>query len=251
MPVALIIAWLLISIRATAFVLLLPGLTGTPIPVTMRMGLAFGMATLIVPLIPAVTKVPADLLALGGAIGGEVALGLLMGFVGRMAFFATEMAGRIIATEIGLTATPGVESPTASNEPFAAFLYRFSVLLYFVVDGHLLALGAFARSFRFVPPGLAGLNVAAGDQLIIATAKALTAAVQLAAPYIAMNFLLTLAFGLLGRTVPKINVFILSLGARSMVGMLMLGSAGALFARFLLARFNELPGDLLRQLPLR
>ena len=102
-----------------------------------------------------------------------------------------------------------------------------------------------------MPPGLAGLNAAAGDQLIVATGKALTAAVQLSAPFIAMNFLLTLAFGLLGRTVPKINVFVLSLGARSLVGLFMLGSAGALFARFLLSRFNELPGDLLRQLPLR
>jgi flagellar biosynthetic protein FliR len=251
MPVALLIAWVLITVRAAAFLLLLPGLTGTPIPITMRLGLSLGMATLIAPLIPLLPHPPATLLALGGAVGAEVGYGLLLGFVGRMAFYATEMAGRIIATEIGLTATPGVDAPTASNEPFAAFLHRFAVLLYFVVGAHLLALGAFARSFRFAPPGLAGFSGATGDQLIGVTGQALTSAVQISAPFIAMNFLLTLAFGLLGRTVPKINVFILSLGARSLGGLIMVGAAAALFGRFLLTQFHDLPGEMLRMLPVR
>ena len=108
MPAPLLIAWLLISIRATAFLMLLPGLTGQPMPVVLRLALSVSVATLLAPLIPVPAQVPATLLGFIGAVAAEVLVGLLMGFVGRMAFYATEMAGRIIATEIGLTATPKV-----------------------------------------------------------------------------------------------------------------------------------------------
>ncbi len=249
MSVAMLIAWLLIAIRATAFLMLLPGLTGQPMPVMLRLALAVSVATLLAPVIPVPAQVPTTLLALIGATGAEVLVGLMMGFVGRMAFYATEMGGRVIATEIGLTATPGIDAPTASSEPFASLLHRFAVLLYFVVGGHLLAIGAFARSFSFAPPGMAGLNVAAADQLVAITAKTFTVGVQLAAPFIALNYLLTFAFGLLGRTVSKVNVFILSMGARSLAGVALLGGASVLFARYLLAAFERLPSDMLVYLP--
>ena len=249
MSAAFLIAWLLISIRATSFLMLLPGLTGQPMPVVLRLALGFAVALLIAPVIPIPDQAPSSLLALLAAIGGEVLVGLLMGFVGRMAFYATEMAGRVIATEVGLTATPGIEAPTASNEPFASLLHRFAVILYFLFGAHLLAIGAFARSFAFAPPGLAGLNTAAADQLIAITAKTFSVGVQLAAPFIAMNYLLTFAFGLLGRTVPKVNVFVLSMGARSLAGLALLGGAGVLFARYLLAAFERLPSDMLVYLP--
>ena len=123
------------------------------------------------------------------------------------------------------------------------------MVLYFGVGAHLLAIGAFTRSFHFAPPGLAGLNPAAADQLIVITAKTFSVGVQLAAPFIALNFLLTLAFGLIGRAVSKVNVFMLSMGARSLVGLAMLGAAATLFTRYLLAAFERLPSDMLVYLP--
>ncbi len=249
MPIALLIGWLLIAIRATSFLMLMPGLTGQPMPVTLRLGLALTVATLLGPIIPMPAQVPSTLLALIGAAGAEVLVGLMMGYVGRMAFYALEMARRVIATEVGLTAPPGIDAPTAANEPFASLMHRFAVVLYFGVGAHLLAIGAFARSFHFAPPGLAGLNPAAADQLIAITAKTFSVGVQVAAPFIALNFLLTFAFGLLGRTVSKVNVFILSMGARSLVGMALLGGASVLLARYLLAAFDRLPSDMLVYLP--
>jgi flagellar biosynthetic protein FliR len=249
MPVALLIAWFLISIRGTAFLMLMPGLTGQPMPVMLRLALAVAIALLLAPVIPIPTQVPASLLGLVAAVGSEVLVGLLMGFVGRMSFYAAEMGGRVIATEVGLTATPGVDAPTAVSEPFASLLHRFAVVLYFGVGAHLLAIGAFARSFHFAPPGLAGLNPAAADQLIAITAKTFSVGVQLSAPFIALNFLLTFSFGLLGRTVSKVNVFMLSMGARSLAGLALLGGAAVLFARYLLAAFERLPSDMLLYLP--
>jgi flagellar biosynthetic protein FliR len=249
MTAAMLITWLMIVIRAGACVMLLPGLTGQPMPVTVRLGLALALGTLLAPVVPAPAQVPATLLSLVGAGAAEILVGLLMGYVGRMAFFAMEMGSRLIANEMGLTSTPGVETPTASHEPFASMMHRFAVVVYFGAGAHLLVLGTFARSFHFAPPGLAGINPAAGDQLILATGKTLATGLQLAAPFIALNFLMTLGFALLGRTVSKINVFMLSMGARTMIGLGMLGAAGVLFVRYLLAAFERIPADMLTYLP--
>lgn len=245
-----LLGWMMIFLRSLGIILQLPVVAGRPIPIPVRVGLCVGLASLLIGVVP-VAPVSLELWSFVRASAGEVLLGLAMGFVIRFSFGAVEMAGRLISTETGLSAMPGMGVPEPATEPLPALLSTFALVLFFQFGAHHTVLSAFARSFQIVGPGHAALDPAAGTTLIRGTAKILELGLRMAAPFIAMNFLITLAFSFLGRAVPKMNVFVLSLSARSLVGLGLFGAAGSLFARYLFIEFGEVPWRMLELLPAR
>jgi flagellar biosynthesis protein FliR len=234
------------SLRAMGVVMALPVLGGRPLPPMIRIALAVLLGGLLTSVTPAVASFqPSSLGALGGAALHEMLLGLAMGLVMRAVLSAAELTGRIIAGEIGLMAAPGFDVPTPAQEPLPSFIGIFGGMLFFLLHAHEGVLAAFARSFDLAPAGMGGLNPAATETLVGAVSALLELALRMAAPFIALNFVVTMGFAVLGRAVPKMNVFVLSYALRSLLGFLLLAGAGALFARYLASAFERLPWTLL------
>jgi flagellar biosynthesis protein FliR len=249
MPLDLLYAWMMVFMRALGLILLFPTLAGRPLPAMVRASIATCLATLLYTLVPHVAELPASIGGLVVATAAEVALGLMMGWVGRLTFAAVEMAGRLISNEIGLTAIPGIEAPQPAQEPVATLLVTFAGMLFFIAGGHLGALAAFARSFDFAAAGAAGFGPDAPERLVTGSARVLELGVRIGAPFIALNFLVTLAFAVLGRAVPRMQVFIISYSLRSLLGFGLLASSGGLLARYLWPEFYAMPLRLLELLP--
>jgi len=250
MSAAFGMAWMMVFLRSLGIILQLPVLAGRSLPVVVQIGLGACLATILAGIVPA-APLPSTLGGIGWAAAGEVMLGLLLGYMTRLTFNAVDMAGRIISPEIGLSASPGLGVPSPTSEPVAAFFSSFAVICFFLLRGHEMLLSAFAHSFRMAPAGHVSFDVGAPAALIQATGHVIEVAVRMAAPFIGMNFLVTLAFSVLGRAVPKMNVFTLSFPARTLTGLGLLATAGGLLVRYLFVEFGEAPLRMLQLLPIR
>lgn len=247
MSLEYIVTWMMVFLRTLGVILQLPMVANRPLPVTVRIGLCVCLTTLMTGLVP-LANVPPTLWALLLATAGEVLLGLAMGFVGRMAFEAVEMAGRMMTTEIGLSATPGMGVPEPSSEPMASLVSTLAVVLFFMFGGHLAMIAALQRSFTIAPAAHPMLGPGAAEMMIVATAHLIELGLRIAAPFIAMNFMITLAFATLGKIVPKMNPFMISFSMRIFAGFALLGSAGGLLARYLYMEFDQTPWRMLELL---
>lgn len=244
MPVDVLYGGLMGALRALGVVSVLPTPASLPLPWPLRIALAVLLASVLAGTSP-VAAMPSTLGAMAGAALHEILLGLAMGFIVRTIFGAAEMAGRLIASEVGVVAAPGIDAPRPDQEPLPSLIVAFAGLMFFVLGAHEVVLLAFARSFELAPAGAASFSPTAADTAVRATAKLIELGVRMAAPFIALNFVITLGFSILGRAVPKMNVFIASIAVRVLGGLLLLASAGTLLTRYFAGTFDELPWQML------
>ena len=227
MPWAEILVVMMGSLRAIGVVMALPTMGGTTLPPMLRVALSFLLGGLLASVAPPGAVPPTSaLVSLAGAALHEVLLGLAMGLVMRMVMSGAELAGRLISGEVGLIAAPGFDVPKPSQEPLPALMGFFAGLMFFALHAH-----------EQVPM--------AAETLVGGLSALMEMALRMAAPFIALNFVITFAFAILGRAVPKMNVFILSGAMRSLMGMTLLAGGGALFTRYLSGAFDRLPWTML------
>ena len=230
-----IVVWVLVFLRTGAFFLGIPLFAGKMIPKKIRTAFALMFALLINPLVPADLELAnhfagAILLALN-----EMCIGLLLAMTVRMVFFAVELAGHLISYEIGLMASNSVNPLLGSTDAtITTLLYYFSLLLFFVSGVHYDVLKAFIMSFELLPIGAFFLKASPTVEFVEEVSHVFVIGTLMAAPFIALNFLVNVSFAVLGKAVPKMNVFMTSFAIRILAGLLLLVSSILLISSYIL-----------------
>lgn len=242
--------WLLALMRSTGLLLLTPIFSGKNIPVVIRIGLAGLLAYSAGGFVPMQTALPADLATLLVAAIHEFVVGVFMGTAVRLTFYAIEMAGQIISTEMGLVMSSQID-PLSQNQssPAGTALFYFGSLLFLISGAHHMVFSAFIRSFEVAPPGGYSGAQNVGDIFVHATGSIFLVALQIAGPLLAINFVITLAFAILGKAAPGINAFAESFAVRILAGLALLGLTLGLTAQVVLSQFAQAPELMLRLIP--
>ena len=242
--------WMMAFTRAGGLVTLMPVFSGKSVPMQLRVAIAAFLGFAGAAMVKVPVAVPTELIGLILSTIHEMLIGLLMGLAVRMIFFAVEMAGQMLSTEIGLSVSSQIDPISQNNSTVVgSALFMFASLLFLISGSHHECILAFVRSFELVPPGAGAFHRGAGELFVQTTGSIFLQALQMTAPLMAMNFVVTLSFAVLSKAAPGVNAFAESFAVRITAGLTLLALSLGLTAQLVLSQLRQSPELMLRMIP--
>ena len=230
-----IVVWILVFLRTGAFFMGIPLFAGRMLPTKIKTSFGLILALIINPLIPANLELATNFAGVILLSMNEICIGLLLAMTVRMIFFAVELAGHLISYEIGLMASNSVNPLLGTSDAtITTLLFYFSLLIFFVAGIHYDVLKAFIMSFEILPIGNFFLSANPMQEFVGEVSRVFVIGTLMAAPFIAFNFLVNVSFAVLGKAVPKMNVFMTSFSVRILGGLILLVSCLLLLTSYIL-----------------
>lgn len=224
----------LVFIRMGALFAALPVFGSRLVPVPIKVLFVCAISWALVPFVPLPSHPPADTLSWAAAAIKEGLIGLSMGWLVNLCLAAVPFAGQLLGYQMGFGIAM-VMDPLGQQQMamVAQFMYIFALWLFFALDGHHLLISGVFESFRWAAPGTAGLGSLAGSLGMEAGNHLFRSALLLAAPVLLVMFFVQVAFGIVARTVPQMNVFIVAVPLQIAIGLLAMAAAFGFFTPWL------------------
>ncbi len=222
-----ILGVVLVSFRVGAFWMFFPIFGDRQVNATIRL---FGALALAIGVFPAVAPnlqawsfehLPKDWEIINFAIR-EITIGLCMGTIARMVFWAALSAAQWTSVQIGFTAGAAVDPTTGSDGHGWPELNNWMVImLFFSVGGHYWLLQALVDSYSFSFSNFYGvMSSGQSAQFWIDFGKELLSwVVRLSGPLVVVILAIQFSFGILSRFVPQINIWSVSVPVTLAVGI--------------------------------
>jgi flagellar biosynthesis protein FliR len=224
----------LVLTRVSGLMMTAPLYGTKEVPTQVRVFLALVIALLIMPSQwNATLPYPGNTLNYLAIVAGELVVGVCMGLGIQFIFRGLEMAGELIAYVGGLMMAEALDPAMDTNEPlFSRFLYLLALAIFLSVGGHRMVMAALLDTFQAIPPGLGVFTKSITEAFVTLVAQSFSLAVRAAAPAMLSLLLASLVMGLIGRTVPQLNVMNMGFALNSLLtfGILFLTLGAALWA---------------------
>nr|WP_309099359.1 flagellar biosynthetic protein FliR [Fredinandcohnia onubensis] len=206
-------AFLLVLVRVTSFFVTMPLFSYRTLPASHRIGIAFFISWIMF------LSMEKPILQIDGffimLILKEAMVGLLIGLTAYMIFTAIQIAGGFIDFQMGFAIANVIDPQTGAQSPLMGqYLYTFALLFLLAINGHHLLLDGIFYSYEFIP--MEQQTLPFGDENIVefvlkAFGTMFIIAFQMSMPVVGALFLVDIALGIVARTVPQLNVFVVGL----------------------------------------
>ncbi len=224
-------AWtfVLVLTRISGLFLVAPFFGSPSIPRRVRALLVAAIALLITLMyIPLSLPPIRNLVELSVLIAKEAALGMFLALALLLCFLAVQLAGQLLGHLGGLSVGDLFDPATNSNQPMLAqLLYWVALGVFLTTGGHRQVMGALLDLFETYPPGRVVLPQDALQGIVEIVGLSMTTAWRAASPVAASLLLSMIILGLIGRTLPQLNVLAVGLGANALLLLAGLFAMGA------------------------
>jgi flagellar biosynthesis protein FliR len=195
-------------IRIGACFMVAPAFGALFIPARLRLVLAGAVAFLVAPLIPQPTGIVVFSAAGIVVTIQQVIIGIALGFALQILFDAVAMGGQLLANSMGLSFAFNVDPMRGTGTPALGQLYAILVMLTFLaLDGHLALIEVLVDGFRTLPIGERGLSTEGYWTMVAWGTQIFSGALAVALPGVTALLIVNIAFGVMSRAAPSLNLF--------------------------------------------
>jgi len=244
-----IILFLLVLVRVAAVLFVVPFFESRNVPVLVKVGLAFSVTWLLLPRldinVPSIDTSPVTL-AMG--IASEIAIGLIIGLMVQLLFAGVQLAGQLAGLQMGFAIANVVDPASSLQIPMLSqFLNLFTFMIFLTLNIHYYFIKALVDGFETIPLWGAQFDGNLFELIMQTAAHAFVLAVQISAPVMVALMLTSVALGLVARTVPQMQIFIVAMPVKILLGLLFLGFSLPYLSGFLKGALHAL-GESIRGL---
>ncbi len=203
-------AFFLIFIRVMAAMGTMPILSSRAIPSIAKVGLSAILAFALTPTVSSgIPPLAPTMLGFVVTIAQEVLIGLVFGFAVQLVFGGLQMAGQVIGIQMGLNIAAAFDPVSQSQQ--ASYIDQLYALLagliFLTINGHHYAILALRGSFDIVPLGHFALGEAVSESILNLLSRSFVVSIQLGLPIMAALLVTDVAFLIIGRSAPQMNIF--------------------------------------------
>jgi flagellar biosynthetic protein FliR len=211
--------FVLVLARVGALIATAPIFGSRAAPMQARAILAIAMSLMVTPLQSSQAPVNmSNMLAFSKFLLSEALLGMLLGLGVLIILSGVQVTGYIVSQLGGTALAEGADPMTDENSSvYAQFFYFITLAMFVLLDGHRLLTEAVLDTYVWLPPGKGAIGPSYVEALTTLLSQSFMLAIRAAAPAMAALLLATLVLGLIGRTLPQINILVVGFSVNALL----------------------------------
>lgn len=226
-----LLTFFMVLVRMSVLVALMPIFGDKAVPGNVKILLSIAISAVVFPILKDTGSIHVDdayywsqsSAKLVMAVACEVMVGLAVGFASQLVFHAIRAGGDFMAQFMGLSMATQYDPHTESQTMVVSQLMgALAMLTFLAIDGHHILFRAMIESFHLIPQGHFNPGEAFKSNVIHLVGNVLFFGVQLAAPMATCMMLVNIVYGILGKTLPQLNILTLSLASGVFIGSMVL-----------------------------
>lgn len=214
------IVFLIIFIRISGIFVISPVLSRTDIPMQAKVALCFFISIIVVYTVDINYQVDITIARLIYVIFKELLVGITIGFISYLFFISVYIAGQIIDMQIGFGMMNVFDPQSNSQVPITGSMYHiFALLVFLMINGHHWLIKAIINSYEVVPIGNFIINDEIIKLILRTFSQSFLIGFKISAPVVATIFLTNVLLGIFAKTIPQMNVFVVGMPLKIIIGL--------------------------------
>jgi len=246
-------SFLLVLLRVSVLLFMMPIFGAKRIPNVMKAGIALSISIAILPVVlPDPEMFPETAFQFAFIVLCEIIVGVILGMIVNVFFMGIQMAGQMAGLQMGFAIATIFDPNSGIQSSMVSQLgYWVALVVFLLLDGHHLLILAVRNSFEIIQFGQISLQQSLYKPVLALASQLFVLAVKVGAPTIAALIFVDVGFALTAKVSPQMNILIVALPLKIAVGLMFFGISLQLILIYLkdyLRTFVPMMNNLMRMM---